>query len=49
MRNVKNIKDFMRVVRGARIKYRKRKCFFNFLKENIKVSKEKSFVSLVRM
>lgn len=48
MRNVKNIKDFMKVVMGARIKSRKRKCFYNFLKENIKVSKEKYTISNIQ-
>lgn len=41
MRNVKNIKDFMRVVGGANIKYRKKKCFFDFLEKNIKISQKK--------
>jgi len=45
MRNVKNEGDFIRVLKGALIKYRKRKCFFDFLEKHVKVSAKKYYKS----
>ena len=40
MRDRKNIKDFFKIVKGAPIKNKKRKQFFSFIKNNIRVSKK---------
>lgn len=40
MRDRKNIKDFFKIIKGAPIKNKKRKQFFKFIKNNIRVSKK---------
>lgn len=45
MRNVKNVGDFIKVIKGAKIKQEKRKCFFDFLDKHVKVSSKKYYKS----